>query len=89
MPRVVDEHDDDEPGEGLGEHELPDESDMDDPDAPDVDDCPHCGKSIHDEAEWCHHCGKYLSREDAPRRIPLWVVAAAVFAALAVLMWVI
>jgi hypothetical protein len=86
MPRDVDE---DEPRDSLGEHELPDEADMDDPDAPDVDDCPYCGKSIHDEAEWCHHCGKYLSREDAPRRIPLWVVAAAVFAALAVLMWAI
>ena len=85
MPR---ESDDEDSQDGLGEHELPDESDMDDPDEGDVDDCPHCGKTIHEDAEWCHHCGKYLSREDVPRRVPLWLVAAGVFALLAVLMWV-
>ena len=80
--------DDDSADEGLAAHELPDESDMNDSDETDVDDCPYCGKSIAEDAEWCHHCGNYLSREDAPRRVPLWVWAAAAFAALAALMWV-
>ena len=81
MARVADEQDDDDdkPGNRLGEHELPDESDMDDdPDGPDVDDCPYCGKLIHEDAEWCHHCGNYLSREDAPQRVPAWALFVAV-----------
>jgi len=84
----LEEDGDDNAGEALDNRELPDESDMDDSDDPDVVDCPYCRKTISEEAEWCHHCGNYLSREDAPRRVPLWVFAVAVFAALAALMWV-
>ena len=93
VPRTRDEYDHEDQDHGaaddaLDERELPDESDMDDSDESDIDDCPHCGKAIAEDAEWCHHCGNYLSREDAPRRVPLWTIAAAVSAVLAVLMWV-
>jgi len=92
VPRTSDEFEDDYEDEDAvdapDDPELPDESDMDDSDDPDVVECPYCRKSISEEAEWCHHCGNYLSREDAPRRVPLWVLAVAVFAALAALMWV-
>ena len=37
--------------------------------------CPHCGRMIYDDAEQCPKCGKYVSREDAPRSRPWWVVA--------------
>jgi predicted nucleic acid-binding Zn ribbon protein len=81
-------HQDDEPRESeQPDHELPDEWDMDDPDEPDVEDCPHCGEPIAEDAEWCHHCGKYLSREDAPSRIPAWVYFVVGAVLLAVLMW--
>lgn len=66
--------------------DMPLESDMSDSaDESPLDDCPHCGKSIAEDSEWCHHCGKYLSREDSSRPIPLWVMIAATAAILAVL----
>lgn len=80
MPRSRRHEDDDDvtdPAVDDADRDLPLESDMSDDaddDAAAVDPCPHCGKMIHEDAEWCHHCGKYLSREDAPKRVPLWVL---------------
>jgi predicted nucleic acid-binding Zn ribbon protein len=63
---------------------------MDDSDDAGVDDCPHCGKPIAEDAEWCHHCGQYLSREDAPWRVPpLWIIVGAALGLLLVFMWII
>ncbi len=58
----------------------------DDEEGDDLDECPHCGASIHDDSERCPRCGRYLSREDAPRRQPWWVVAGVV-ACLALVTW--
>ena len=48
--------------------------------------CPHCRETVYDDAELCPHCGRYLSREDAPRRKPWWVLAGVV-ACLAMVTW--
>ena len=61
--------------------EDPDESDMDDGDSgTEESDCPYCGKAVYEQAEVCPHCRNYISREDAPRRLPRWVWTAAVLA---------
>jgi predicted nucleic acid-binding Zn ribbon protein len=84
MQRHDDEADD------LDDRDLPLESDVDDDaDGPAVVPCPHCGKSIHEQAEWCHHCGQYLSREDAPRSVPLWILIGAAAVALILTAWII
>jgi predicted nucleic acid-binding Zn ribbon protein len=73
MPRPApqpDEQDEDQ-------RDLPLKSDMDpesDDDSLPTDECPYCKKMIHEQAEWCHHCGQYLSREDQPRSVPLWLI---------------
>jgi predicted RNA-binding Zn-ribbon protein involved in translation (DUF1610 family) len=59
-------------------------------DDPDDDDetmpCPHCGEAVFDDAERCPECGQYLSREDAPRSKPWWVVLGVV-ACLGMMAW--
>jgi DNA-directed RNA polymerase subunit RPC12/RpoP len=50
--------------------------------------CPYCGESIYDDAVRCPHCEKYLSREDAPFRAPLWIVVSALLALGAAMTWV-
>ena len=67
--------DEDEDGEGWDE----DGSDETVP-------CPDCRADVYEDAERCPECGRYLSREDAPRRHPWWVVAGAL-ACLAMVFW--
>lgn len=48
--------------------------------------CPHCGKSVYEDAEWCPHCDQYLSAEEqAANRKPLWmwIIVALLIASLA------
>lgn len=73
----------------LTERDLPREEDMDaDPDGPETDPCPHCGKLIMEDAEWCHHCGSYISQEDEPKQVPMWLLIGAAAAGLVVMSWV-
>lgn len=81
-----DEKDDDDLLSGA-DHEDPDPSDQDDEDEPDVMDCPYCGKSVHEQSEWCHHCGKYLSKEDVSPSVPKWIVIGTVLGIAAMLGW--
>lgn len=73
------------------DRDLPLESDMDPDDGDDhdlaLDPCPYCRKMIHEDAEWCHHCGKYLSKEDAPERIPLWIILTSAALLTAFVFW--
>lgn len=48
--------------------------------------CPECRDPVYEDAERCPNCGHYLSREDASRRRPWWVVAG-VLACLATVFW--
>ena len=81
MPR------DDDADDDVKDWEAPDESDVDDSDEPDLIKCPHCGKMIHDQAEWCHYCGKYLSKEDEPVGTGYWVMAALIGLLMIALIW--
>ncbi|MFO0949783.1 MAG: zinc ribbon domain-containing protein [Isosphaeraceae bacterium] len=63
----------------------PDSDEDDDPTVP----CPHCGRDIYDDSEWCPGCGRYLSREDAPGGgRPWWIVVGVVLCLMVVLGWV-
>ncbi len=73
----------------LTDRELPDRSDMD----ADVTDnsmpCPYCGRDIYEESEFCPRCGKYISREDAPLRLPVWLIIGVILAMMVVIFcWV-
>ena len=39
--------------------------------------CPYCGAAVYEDAERCPRCENYISREDAPSRLPLWVKLTA------------
>ena len=77
----------DETADEVEDFEDPDESDMDDDDDPELIPCPFCREDISEEAEVCPHCRNYISAEDAPRRIPLWLIVGVVAAVIGLMMW--
>jgi hypothetical protein len=79
-----DDVDEDDDEDGFDPRDDPDR-DEEDTTAP----CPHCRRPVYDDAERCPHCGQYLSREDAPRSHPWWLVLGVMVAVLVVLMWVV
>jgi hypothetical protein len=83
MPiRHLDDEDD------LDDSEYPDEPDDDEDDDETVP-CPHCFRSVYEGAERCPGCGSYLSREDAPRGHPWWVVVGVLVCLVVVLRWIV
>jgi predicted RNA-binding Zn-ribbon protein involved in translation (DUF1610 family) len=76
--------DDDE----LDDTEDPDESDQDsDDESSGTLPCPNCGEDVWEEAERCPHCGENITPRIGSDRKPWWVIAAAILALLAVLLW--
>ncbi len=74
------------------------DDELDDADYPDepVDDeddstvsCPYCFRPVYEDAEQCPGCGKYLSREDAPRRHPWWVIVGVVLCLVVIYGWIV
>ena len=77
------------------DREYPDAADMDPDDGIEIVDthpCPHCGKTLYDEASICPQCGNFItyqSAENAPRRTPWWMIIAALICLLIILwFWV-
>lgn len=75
--------------------EAPDASDQDSDednnaggfgDRPELIRCPYCGKSIVEDAEWCHHCGRFVEERHLDRR-PVWVWVGIVLALLMAIGW--
>ena len=58
-----------------------------DEDGDDTVPCPYCGAAVHEEAERCPHCENYISREDAPSSVPLWVKVTALVCLAVALGW--
>jgi len=55
-------------------------------------DCPHCGESMLEAADYCPSCDRWISGEDRPKpKQPLWfIIGAALCLAVAatwILMW--
>jgi uncharacterized paraquat-inducible protein A len=73
-----------EADDDLDESEYPDDDDSDE-----TVPCPYCREPVYEDAERCPRCGHYLSREDAPRRRPWWLVAGVVLCLTAVAWWVV
>ena len=69
----------------LDDDEFPDQADdgQDDETVP----CPHCRKSVYEDAERCPNCGNYLSREDRPWRRPAWLLAGVAIGLILVAYW--
>jgi hypothetical protein len=74
------------PWDDDGSDEL--DVDSDGADSDDFMECPYCHESIYEDAERCPHCEKYLSREDAPTRMPVWILVCGVLALGAAVSWV-
>jgi hypothetical protein len=73
-----------------------DEDDLDDSEYPEPDDdseddgtvpCPYCGAALYEDAERCPRCENYVSREDAPSRVPLWVKVTALVCLVVAVLW--
>ncbi len=64
----------------FSDRELPDRSDMDDgsDDGEPTMPCPYCKAIVYEDAEICTHCGSYISEEDAPLRLPTWMIVGLV-----------
>jgi len=63
------------------------DSEFDEADSEDTVPCPYCSAAIHEEAERCPHCENYISREDAPSRVPLWMKLTALVCLVAAILW--
>ena len=80
-----DEDNDSDDEELKDDPENPDDSDMDDSDDPEVIPCPHCGKPISEESDWCHYCGNFTSAESTPVKVPRLLIAGTILGLLAML----
>lgn len=65
----------------LRPNEYPDDADLED-DLDDTEPCPHCGRRIYADGDWCPRCGHGL---DGGRSavLPTWAVVTAVLVLLA------
>jgi hypothetical protein len=88
MPTSAPDHFDDDDEED-DDREAPDPSDRDDIDDDDAEtvSCPHCRKSVYEQAEICPHCGSFISFSDE-RRQPLWIWIAAILALIGATAWI-
>jgi hypothetical protein len=72
----------------IDDREFPDDSDTDSSDEAPLVACPYCRKMISEVAEQCPYCRSYVSHEDAPRRMPWWILAGAIAALAGALLWI-
>lgn len=73
------------------DHELPDESDMDDSgeeDSTDTAVCPWCGELVYVEAATCPHCGASLASAHWSTHKPLWIILGMIAALVAILAFI-
>jgi hypothetical protein len=66
----------DDAEDDLDEREDPEPDEGDDGDETVA--CPYCGAAVYEDAERCPACENYLSREDAPSQIPMWIKLTAI-----------
>ncbi len=64
-----------------------DEDDFGDDEGGETVPCPYCGADVYEDAERCPSCGKYISREDAPSRVPLWIKLTALVCIVVAVGW--
>lgn len=68
--------------------EGPDDHDRDAPNASiDLVTCPHCAKSLWEQAERCHHCGRYVIEAESRSQIPIWIWIGIILCLLMAVIW--
>lgn len=54
-----------------------------------LEDCPHCGSPIVEDAPMCPYCKNWISdEEELPTQRPTWFVVTAVLCLLMVILWI-
>lgn len=52
-------------------------------------DCPYCGKTMLEDAEYCPSCDRWMSDEDLPKPPqPLWIVIGIALCLAVALTWI-
>ncbi len=58
-----------------------------DDDGDDTVPCPYYGAAVYEDAERCPRCENYISREDTPSGVPLWIKLTALVCIVVALGW--
>ena len=65
-----------------------DDLDEDDPDDGTID-CPYCGQTMLEAADYCPSCERWMSEEDLPKPVqPLWIVVGVALCLAVALTWI-
>lgn len=66
------------------------DDDLDEDDDDDVYiDCPYCGKTMLEDAEYCPSCDRWITDEDWPKPAqPLWIVIGIALCLAVALTWI-
>lgn len=52
-------------------------------------DCPYCGKTMLEDAEYCPSCDRWMSGEDLPKPTqPLWIIVGIALCLAVALTWI-
>ncbi len=72
------------------DRDLPQPIDLDD-DGDDTIDCPHCGRSVYEDAAQCPYCGQWIEGELSPaaRRARgwFWPIMVSLAVAIILVLW--
>jgi hypothetical protein len=72
---------------------MPDWDEPEDGDGPEGETetvpCPSCRQPVYEEAQRCPHCGNYISEEDAPGRLPGWMILGVLVCLGVVVGWIV
>ena len=72
----------------MHDDDWEDDLDEDDEDNGYID-CPHCGQSMLEAADYCPSCDRWMSDEDTPKKSqPLWLIIGIVICLVISLGWI-
>ncbi len=52
-------------------------------------DCPYCGQTMLEDAEYCPSCDRWITSEDSPKPAqPLWIIVGIALCLAVALTWI-